>query len=324
MMFKTFMLIAVSAFIATAAQGQPQTASPAPEQYRIGPHDILTIRVTAGRAVPELSMDAVEVSECGQIPLLSVEQEDQNEIRAAGLTRLELADQLRSFYVKYKRNPQVVVTIKEYNSQPVAINGAVIKPGQFQLRRAVRLLELLQFFAGGPTDKAGGSIQLARLPNFNQCGAKPNAAADTVSFQVFKLSDTLAGIEQSNPHLQPGDVITIPDAREAYVVGNVLRPGPITLKENNVTISKAIAMVGGTMPDTKSDKIRVIRQNPSTGAKTEMLVDLRAIDRRQAPDVAIMPNDIIDVPVSGGKRFLRSLVGTIAPAVGQLPVRVIP
>ena len=325
MMFKTFILMAVMSTLATAGHGQPQaTSAPAGEQYRIGPRDILTIRVTAGRPVPELSMDAVEVSECGQIPLLSVAQEDQNEIRAAGLTRQELAEQLRSFYVKYKRNPQVVVMIKEYNSQPVAINGAVTKPGQFQLRRAVRLLELLQFFAGGPNDKAGGSIQLARLPNFNQCGEKPNAAADTVSFQVFKLADTLAGIEQSNPYLQPGDVITIPDAREAYVVGNVLRPGPITLREDNVTISKAIAMVGGTMPDTKSDKIRVIRQDPSSGSKTEVLVDLRAIDRRQAPDIAIMPNDIIDVPTSGGKRLLRSLIGTIAPTVGQLPIRIIP
>jgi len=38
----------------------------------------------------------------------------------------------------------------------------------------------------------------------------------------------------------------------------------------------------------------------------------------------IMPNDIIDVPMSGGKRLLRSLVGTIAPTVGQVPVRIIP
>ncbi|HZI48274.1 MAG TPA: SLBB domain-containing protein, partial [Pyrinomonadaceae bacterium] len=257
------------------------------------------------------------------IPLLSVQQEEQNEIRAAGLTRQELADQLRSFYTKYKRNPQVVVTIKEYNSQPVAINGAVTRPGQFQLRRAVRLLELLQFYAGGPTDKAGGSVQLARLPNFNTCDSTTNPNVD-VSFNVYKLAETLAGVEQANPYLQPGDVITVPDAREAYVVGNVLRPGPIALKEDNVTISKAIAMVGGTMPDTKSDKIRVIRQDKTSGGKTEMLVDLRAISKQAAPDIAIMPNDIIDVPMSGGKRLLRSLVGTIAPAVGQVPVRIIP
>jgi len=269
-------------------------------------------------------MESVEVSDCGQIPLASVQQEKQNEIRAAGLTRPELAEQLRAFYSKYKRNPQVLVTIKEYNSQPVAINGAVIKAGQFQLRRAVRLLELLQFYAGGPSERAGGSVQVARLTRFNACAGESNSAADTVSFQVFKLADTLAALDSANPYLQPGDVITVPEAREAYVVGNVLRPGPILLKDDQVTISKAIAMVGGAMPDTRQDNVRIVRQDLTTGAKKEMIVDLKAIRLQQSPDVAILPNDIIDVPVSGGKRFLRSLVGTIAPAVGQLPVRVIP
>ena len=315
--------IVLTASIAAGAQPQP-LPSPAADEYRIGPHDVLSIRVTAGHAVTELSIDSVEVSECGQIPLASVQQEKQNEIRAAGLTRPELAEQLRGFYAKYKRNPQVLVTIKEYNSQPVAINGAVTKPGQFQLRRPVRLLELLQFYAGGPTDRAGGSVQLARAASFNSCNDKASSENDNVSFQVFKVSETLAGFEAANPYLQPGDVVTIPEARDAYVVGNVLRPGPIPLKEDAVTVSRAIAMVGGTMPDTKQDHIRIIRQDVSTGAKKEIVVGLKAIRQQQAVDVAILPNDIIDVPASGGKRFLRSLVGTIAPAVGQLPVRVIP
>ena len=77
------------------------------DQYRIGPRDVLTIRVTAGRLVPELSMDAVEVDECGRIPVLSVEQEEQNEIQAAGKTRTELVEQLRLFYKKYKKNPDL-------------------------------------------------------------------------------------------------------------------------------------------------------------------------------------------------------------------------
>jgi hypothetical protein len=38
----------------------------------------------------------------------------------------------------------------------------------------------------------------------------------------------------------------------------------------------------------------------------------------------LMPNDIIDVPASGSKTFIRSLLGTVAPSLTQLPVRVIP
>jgi polysaccharide biosynthesis/export protein len=318
---------AVVAASPTAASKAAETNAPRQaEQYRIGPRDVLSIRVTAGHPVPELSLDSVEVSECGTIPLPSVQQETQNEIRAAGLTRNELAEQLRQFYMKYKRNPQVVVTIREYNSQPVAINGAVAKPGPFQMRRAVRLQELVQFYAGGPTDRAGGTIQLARLDSFDPCLAQPasaNADSDGVSFQVFKLSDTLAGVEQANPYLQPGDVITLPEAKEAYVVGNVLRPMPIPLKDDKVTVTQAIAMAGGVLESTKKDKVHIIRQG-ANGAKQDIIVDLRAINKQQSPDVALMPNDIVEVPVSGSKKLIKSLIGIVPSTASQLPVRVIP
>jgi polysaccharide export outer membrane protein len=148
--------------------------------------------------------------------------------------------------------------------------------------------------------------------------------ATAPSFLVFNLADTLKGDEQANPFLQPGDVITLPEASEAYVIGNVLRPGPVMLKNDKLTVSRAIAMVGGTMPDTKKGSVRIIRQDSNGANRQEIAVDLAAIDKHKAEDVALQPNDIVDVPASGGKRLLRSLVGTIAPAVGQLPVRVIP
>ena len=311
----------------TTTANQPQADAPVSgvtrvvDQYRIGVRDVLNIRVTAGRLVPELSMDGVEVDECGRIPVPSVEQEEQNEIQAAGKTRGELAEELRLFYKKYKKNPQVMVIVKEYNSQPVAINGAIMKPGQFQMRRPVRLLELVQFYAGGPTERSSGSIQLARASNFNPCTSSSDSA-NSIEFAVFDVKDTLAGVEKSNPFLQPGDVITLPEAKEAYIVGNVLRPGPIMLKNNNVTISQAIAMAGGTMPDSKKDQVRLVRQ--SAGGQTKMIVDLKAIDNGKATDIALLPNDIVEVPVAGGKRLFRSLVGAIVPSVGQLPVRIIP
>jgi polysaccharide biosynthesis/export protein len=327
-----------------SASGSPSEGQRAAsgDQYRIGARDVLTIRVTAPDIIPQFSADAMEVNECGMIPLLSVQNEEQNEVRAAGLTTNELQEQLRKFYTKYKRNPQVVVKVREYNSQPVAINGAVVRPGQFQLRRPVRLLELLQFYAGGPTEKSGGRVQLARMPALGMCEPKPaNAAAEQTaaattaqtatpiddasnpSFLTFKLENTLKGDEASNPYLQPGDVITLPEAKEAYIVGNVLRPGPVPLKDEHLTVSRAIAMVGGFMPDSKKEKVRIIRQEAGGAGSREIFVDMRAVDKHQAEDIALLPNDIIDVPVAGGKRIMRSLVGAVVPSVGQLPVQVI-
>jgi polysaccharide export outer membrane protein len=334
--------LCLAAVASTAQQPSTLPSSPAAptagEQYRIGARDVLNIRVTAPDIIPQFSAEALEVNECGMIPLLSVQNEEQNEVRAAGMTTNELQEHLRRFYTKYKRNPQVVVKVREYNSQPVAINGAVARPGQFQLRRPVRLLELLQFYAGGATERSGGRIQIARMPALGMCEAKPAAAAQTAqtgqtatpieegfapSFLTFKLEDTLKADEGANPYLQPGDVITLPEAKEAYVVGNVLRPGPIALKDDHLTVSRAIAMVGGTMPDTKKERVRIIRQEPNGAGSREIFVDLKAIDKRQAEDIALLPNDIIDVPISGGKRVLRSLIGAVVPSVGQLPVQVI-
>jgi protein involved in polysaccharide export with SLBB domain len=103
----------------------------------------------------------------------------------------------------------------------------------------------------------------------------------------------------------------------------VLRPTAIPLNEP-LTISRAIAVAGGTAPSTKKDKIRIIRQLPGGTTKQEILVDLSAIEKRKAEDVDLRANDIVNVPSSGTKTLLRSLMGAIVPTVSQLPVRVIP
>jgi len=91
-----------------------------------------------------------------------------------------------------------------------------------------------------------------------------------------------------------------------------------------VTLSSAIAMAGGLRQDTKKDKIRIVRQDPGSTTKKEIIVDLYAIEKHNAEDPLLQPNDIIDVPTSAGKSFLRSLFQGVIPSVGQLPVRAIP
>jgi len=83
-------------------------------------------------------------------------------------------------------------------------------------------------------------------------------------------------------------------------------------------------MAGGAKQDTKKDKIRVVRQEPGSLAKKEIIVDLSAIEKKRADDLALMPNDIVDVPLSSGKSLLRGLVTGGAQSATQLPVRIIP
>ena len=284
------------------------------DRYRFGPGDVLDIRIYNR---PQLSRDAVRVEGNGMIRMPLIE----NEIKAACLTEGELAKEISTRYARYYKNLQVDVFIKEYHSKQVAIIGAVNEQSRFELQRRVRLLELLTY-AKGPSTKAGQTINIVHSTATSPC--KQTDESDTASaFTSYKLSDVLQGDPKSNPYLEAGDIVTLPEADQVYIVGNVFMPLTISLKEP-ITLTRAIAMAGGLKQDTRKDKIRILRQEPGTSIRKEITVDLYAIEKKRSEDLALAPNDIIDVPTSAGKSFLRSLIQGIVPGVGQLPVRVVP
>ena len=203
----------------------------------------------------------------------------------------------------------------------VAVIGAVNDQSRFELQRRVRLLELLTY-AKGPSPRAGQTINIVHSSATSPC--KQTDDTDTsAAFSSYKLSEVLQGDPKSNPYLEAGDIVTLPEADQVYVVGNVFMPLTISLKEP-ITLTRAIAMAGGLKQDTKKDKIRILRQEPGTTTRKEITVDLSAIEKKSSEDLALAPNDIIDVPTSAGKSFLRSLVQGVVPSVSQLPVRVVP
>ena len=288
--------------------------SSADDVYRIGPGDVLDVRIFNR---PQLSRDAVRVEGNGMIRMPLIDAE----IKAACKTEGELAKEIAQRYLKYYRNPQVDVFIKEYHAREVALIGAVNEQGRYQMQRRIRLLELLTY-AKGPSDKAGQLINIIRGPRSELCGplADDSHAGALLSLQ---LNDTLRGDEKSNPFVEAGDIITIPEAAQVYVVGDVYTPKAVPLKEP-ITVSRAIAMAGGPLRDAKTDKVHIVRQTGTGSGPTEIYVSLKLIARKQADDILLQPNDIVEVPESTGKSMFRSLLGAVGPAAAQLPVRVIP
>jgi polysaccharide export outer membrane protein len=301
----TVLFLLLAAFSAHAQQD---------DRYRLGAGDVLDVRIYNR---PQLSRDAVRVEGNGMIRMPLIE----TDIHAACLTEGELAKEIATRYTKYYRNLQVDVFIKEYHSQQVAIIGAVNDQSRFELQRRVRLLELLTY-AKGPSTKAGQTINIVHSTNAAPC-KQASENDDAMAFSSYKLSEVLDGKPESNPYLEAGDIVTVPEADQVYVVGNVFMPLTIALREP-ITLTRAIAMAGGLKQDTKKDKIRVLRQEPGSSVRKEITVDLYAIEKKRSQDLALAPNDIIDVPTSAGKSFLRSLVQGVVPGVGQLPVRVVP
>src|SRR5256714_14511088 len=250
---RVFMLSLIasgSACVGSAQETKPAqpTTAQSSERYRIGPGDVLEVRVYNR---PQLSRDAVRVEGNGNIRMPLID----GDIQAACKTEGELAKEISQRYARYYRNLPVDVFIKEYHAREVALIGAVNEQGRYQMQRHIRLLELLTF-AKGPSDKAGQTINIVRAPRTDVC--EQDLSSKGEGLISLRLNDTLRGDEAANPYVEAGDIVTIPEAEQVYVIGNVYSPKSLPLKES-LTISRAIAMAGWALRGSKNDSVTVGR-----------------------------------------------------------------
>jgi protein involved in polysaccharide export with SLBB domain len=320
----------VNAQVEPKATPSPTSSTPAElklEQYappdavdspRLGVGDLVDIIVTTGSGKsPQLSAENLQVDEKGRLQIFD------GQISAICLTPGELAANIKTRYLQYKKEPlSVVVNVKEYRSQLVAVIGAVKSPGRFELRRSIRLLELLALYASGPDPKSDGRIEVVHTQSAVCNSTEPQSQDASMVSASYNWEETRLGKEEANPYVRPGDVISLAEAPQAFIIGNVREPKEIPLIER-ITLTTAIAMAGGTLDATKSDQIRIERQKPGGVSKELLVFDLNAIRKRQADDPILQPGDIIEVPSSTGGKILRGLLGAIVPTATQTTVRVI-
>ncbi|MCW5960618.1 MAG: polysaccharide biosynthesis/export family protein [Pyrinomonadaceae bacterium] len=282
--------------------------------YRIGSGDVLNVLVPKNAL---LTTNAVRVANDGTIRLPMIDDPILARCRTEAELSLEITERLR----KYLLDPQVYVTVTEFNSNPVAVGGAVNSPGRFQLRRSIRLRELMTY-VNGLSPNAGRTIQILRNPDYISCGTDTAADAnlDDEGMIVVAVADLMDGNAKANPLIFAGDIVQVTDSKQAYIVGNVRASTAINLSEP-VTLSRAVAMAGGTAPGAQIKKIEILRENPDTFEKTEIIVNLQAIHDRETQDVMIQPNDIINVPGPGKtKKFLRDIFRAVVPTILRVPV----
>jgi len=289
------------------------------ERYRIGLQDVLEVTVYRH---PELSQPNIRMDETGRIRLPRIE----TSILAICKTENELSQEIVDLYKQnYLRDPYVTVFVKEQNSQPLSVIGAVEKPGNFFTNRRLTLLELLSFAGGQDIEKAGSKIQVARVGGISGCKTNSNsetaenAENEGVTFFSYNLDEVLKG--KINPVMRPGDIVVVLEAEQAYVTGNVFKPQTIPLKQP-VTLTQAIAAAGGTLPSTKKNEVRIVRQGTNNNLKQELTFDLKAIKDKKIPDPVLQANDIVEVPTDKVKDFASSFVKGITGGVGTLFYRI--
>lgn len=302
----------------TAIYGQTPTPAAQDPNYRIGPGDIIDVNVSQS---PQLTRTGVRVNNQGMIQLAMLNED----IQAGCRTEREFAEQLREKYKKFLLNPYITVAVKEFNSNPVTVIGAINDPGRFQLQRPVRLLELLAN-AKGPAERAGPSVEIIRNRSLPYCDGSQLVFSSGLDDELITLSltETFKNTESANPYVRAGDIVRIPDADfgRAYVVGNVKNTMTISLKEP-VTLTQAIAMAGGLAPDAQSQRILIRRQLNGSVNRTEILANYKEINLRKRDDILLQSNDIVEVP--GPKKTIFSeIIKTLVPTMYTLPMRVIP
>jgi polysaccharide export outer membrane protein len=157
------------------------------DRYVIGAEDVLYIHVWKEESL----IRTVTVRIDGNISLPLV-----NDVRAAGLTPLQLKEVLTKKLQIYIENPIVSVTVIEANSTKVYVSGEVKTPGVYRLRSETTILQVIPL-AGGFTEWANQKkILIIRKENGKESRITVNykkaaSGEDPTSNVILKAGDTI-------------------------------------------------------------------------------------------------------------------------------------
>lgn len=296
-----------------AVLGQDSKFFPrAPSSYALGPGDQLMF---SGVAADEIANKPFRVDADGEVNLPMV-----GRLAAAGLTLRQFEEALNKRLSIYIREPQVVVTIAEFRSQPVSVVGAVKSPGTYQLEGKKNLMEIIGL-AGGFREDAGNVIAITRKSEWSAIPL-PDATIDPskeFSLGEVKIREILEGKNPTaNISIMPHDVISVPKAELVYVIGGVNKAGGFVLSEReNMSVLQALSLAEGLQRTSDSHHARVLRLQSGQEERIEISVDVKKILDGTSKDVPLRGGDILFVPDSGAKRAgMRAMDAIVQAAIG--------
>lgn len=202
--------LVAAAFLASAAPALSANTLPPPDSaallsqaatdYRIGAQDVLEVNVFG---IDELKRE-VQVDNGGKVILPLVGQ-----MQAGGRTPGEFSEDLETaLKAKYMKNPQVIVTVKNAQSQRVTIDGAVTKPGVYPLSGPTTLLQAISL-AQGPDQKLAN---VKKVAVFRQVQGRRHSA-------IFDLNQIRSG-KAEDPQIYGNDIVVVETSGGARFIQN--------------------------------------------------------------------------------------------------------
>lgn len=291
---KIITLLSLSILLASGVLAQVQPGSAGAKGYLLGPGDEIS-----GKVVGESQFDFVaSVNEDGNIMVPF----SGKPVLAQCRTEKQLRADLIALLEKQLVNPQFSLNTKRNSRPPATVYGEVRKPTEYDLKRKATLLELLAY-SGGPTEEAGGMIEVTRTQpplcadDVDTGDWAASTTGNAVPIKVYSISDLQLG--KNDPVIYPGDLVRVYKAPPIYVVGEVVAPQGIYLKEGGMTLVEAIAKLGGVRREAKTQDVKVYRlkdpSKPNEKDREVLTANLDLIRKGQQRDLDLHPYDIVEV-----------------------------
>lgn len=166
-----------------------------PSEFLLGPEDVLEIAVWKNQDLTKTA--AIRPDGLISMPIVG-------DLQAAGLSANDLAQRIADRLRQFVQNPAVSVNVKELNSYSIYVMGEVAKPGKFQLKSYVTVLQAISM-AGGFTEYAKkNKLQVVRI--------KSNSNHKLQESHIpIRYEDLVTGKSESgNIILLSGDTVVVP------------------------------------------------------------------------------------------------------------------
>ena len=174
-----------------AAKSAPAAGVATPDDYVIGPEDLLVVTFFRD----ETMSGEVMVRPDGKITLRLL-----GDIPAGGLTTQQLGEELVKLASKYLEDATVTVVVKQINSRRVTVVGEVARQGEYKLNGPMTVLQAI--------GQAGGVTEFADKENISvirSVNGVPKALP-------FDYAAVMRGKKlEQDILLKPGDRVVVPE-----------------------------------------------------------------------------------------------------------------
>ncbi len=227
--------------------------------YRVGEGDILQINMLdialeGGGEQSNQQQNGYRVEARGTIVYPYV-----GEFKVAGQSVSSIRRGLEKKLQQYLIEPQVTVSVLQFQAKKVYVTGEVLKPGVQAITNVpLHVIDALNY-AGGITEQAQwNNVQLSRK------GKKY-----IIPLQALMEKGDLS----YNYLLQDGDILHVPknEKDKVFIMGEVYTPKAIDLGRYGKTLTEALGYVGGLNENKANPTGVFIIRNPHSGVYSQTL-----------------------------------------------------